>query len=450
MKKIMEKINKTNYIDIITHLLLPLTWLVIIVVCFFIFAFTSKASSIGSSDYPLPYIVTNENTTGWTDFINGLGYTNSLNTQHALSNINNDNYFGYDYYEYGNHCFALYFPSENFEYSITLSTGDYDNFDMTINSMEMSFYNYTFIKGYINNGRFSGTASRSNVSNYTTVRFFVGSNKGDGNLLVPNLASQNYLYENDEYQVVFGFGNPERPTVPTGHATAPNNNINNPVFTNGHNPPVTVPPSLTINNYTWTTPPQLDFSSVIDGIETLASILNWISDNLKGEFENLIENIVSLGNFIGDTIVYYGGLILDSFKDLQDFLYKNFVSLFENIGNTLTAIYDLITEPLNTSLLNNQLNNSSFISAYRGTKTEITNFFGEFSNISQPENVVFEIDLTGLWLDMGVSYIDFSILNPVLPYIRLVLGAILLYELIVTIVTGINSYIGGNSSKNDG
>ena len=426
------------------YLLMIIVGIIINLLCLFIYKCTAYASSNSSSDYPLPYIVTNENTTGWEDIVNCFYYNNNYNW--AYQQIQNENYFGYDFYENGNHEFAFYFPSEDFEYSIALSNNDYELFDMTINSMEMSFTNFTYIKGYAEYYAprgvwyFYGQYQNAKQTYTENVRFFVGSNKGNGNLLVPNLASQNYLYEDDEYQVVFGFGNPERPTVPTGHATAPNNNINNPVFTNGHNPPVTVPPSLTINNYTWTTPPQLDFSSVIDGIETIGHILNWISDNLKGEFENLIDNIVSLGNFIGDTIVYYGGLILDSFKDLQDFLYKNFVSLFENIGNTISAIYDLITEPLNTSLLNNQLNNSSFISAYRGTKKEITSFFGEFSNISQPENVVFEIDLTGLWLDMGVSYIDFSIINPVLPYIRLVLGAILLYELIVTIVTGIKNH----------
>lgn len=428
------------------YLLIIISGIIINLLCLFIYKCTAYASSNSSSDYPLPYIVSNENITDYNRFneilISGKGL--NLNSLPEGS-------FGYPTYEGGRRYFTVYIPTTtDYSYEITLSNGDYDTFDYAMNSCQLhlisTYRRLNWHIEYSGNGFYGSDGLVSNV--YIT--FFANSSDGYGSTLQPKYAMTNYVYEDDEYQCVFGFGNPERPTVPTGHATAPNNNINNPVFTNGHNPPVTVPPSLTINNYTWTTPPQLDFSSVIDGIETIGHILNWISDNLKGEFENLIDNIVSLGNFIGETIVYYGGLILDSFKDLQDFLYKNFVSLFENIGNTISAIYDLITEPLNTSLLNNQLNNSSFISAYRGTKTEITNFFGEFSTVTQPENVVFEIDLTGLWLDMGVSYIDFSILNPVLPYIRLVLGAILLYELIVTIVTGINSYIGGNSSKNDG
>lgn len=457
MKKITEKINKSNYIDKITHLLLPLTWLVIIVVCFFIFAFTSHASST-NSDAPLPYIVSNENTDGWEDFVNGMIYNG--NYSWAVSNINNDNYFGYDFYENGHHYFAFYFPADDFEYEITLSNNDYNTFSMTTNSMLIEFRNYTFVKAYhvtSSNGRhyIYGSQSSTKITTTESVRFFVGSNKGNGNLLVPNLASQNYLYEDDEYQVVFGFGNPERPLVPTGHATPPPENVS-PEYQTGHARPDYVPTPPSFNSYSWTTytPATVDTSSVEtliqSEINTIKSIIEWLAENIHGIIENLSDNIYQGLIFIGKCVIYYGDLIIDNIQNMIKTFYDNMVSLFENMGNTVTSLQDMINEPLNASLLSHQLSNSSFITAWRTTKSEITGFFGKFSDVSQPENVIFEIDLSDLWLDMGVSYIDFSILSPVLPFIRLVLGAILLYELIVTIVTSINAYIGGNSSKNDG
>ena len=433
------------------YLLMVIVGIIINLLCLFIYKCTAYASNNSSSDYPLPYIVSNENITNYSRYNEILIASKNLN----LNSVPEGS-FGFPTYEGGRRYFTLYIPtSTDYSYEITLSNGDYDTFDYSMNSCQLHLIS-TYRKlnwhiEYNGNGFYGSDGTVSNV--YIT--FFANSSDGYGSTLQPKYSMTNYVYEDDEYQVVFGFGNPERPIVPTGHATPPPENVS-PEYQIGHARPDYVPTPPTFNSYSWTTytPPTVDTSTIEtliqSEINTIKSIIEWLAENIHGIIENLSNNIYQGLIFIGKCVIYYGDLIIDNIQNMIKTFYDNMVSLFENIGNTVSSLQDMINEPLNTSLLSHQLNNSAFITAWRSTKSEITGFFGKFSDVSQPENVIFEIDLTGLWLDMGVSYIDFSILSPVLPYIRLVLGAILLYELIVTIITGINSYIGGNSSKNDG
>ena len=244
------------------------------------------------------------------------------------------------------------------------------------------------------------------------------------------------------------------PVIPNGHATPPEE-LDSPIYTQGHAQPESVPTAPQINNYSWTTHtnPTIDTTNLETLTKSLIDIVvynfNYLFTNLAGLFNNLISNIVALISYIGQVIEYYGNLIISNLQNLITTFYNNMVSLGESISQTLTAIHDLLTNPLDTALLNTQLNNSSFVGAIRTTESQITSFFGIFSDISQPDNIIFEIDLRDLWFNGGIAYLDFSIISPILPFIRLVLGCILLYSLIVTIVTNINSYIGGNGAKND-
>ena len=445
----IKKITKTLINEKWLHLIIG--GIIINALCFLMYFVTSAESS----PYSLPYIVANENISGYDDWWNTASIYNPWEDvgYFADRKNNGDDFFGYDYFEGGQHMFAFYFPNENFNYSFSLSE-DYQNFDMTTNSCQMTFNNVSYIKGYFVGLYFYGTYYTSNYSNDTTIRFFNGSNKGDGNTLVPNISTSNYVYEDNEYQVVFGFGNPTPPVIPTGHATPPEE-FDSPIYTQGHAQPESVPTAPTINNYSWTTHnnPPIDTTNLETLTKSLIDIVvynfNYLFTNLAGLFNNLISNIVALISYIGEVIEYYGNLIISNLQNLITTFYNNMVSLGESISETLTAIHDLITNPLDTALLSTQLNNSSFVGAIRTTESQITSFFGIFSDISQPDNIIFEIDLTDLWFNGGVAYLDFSIISPILPFIRLVLGCILLYSLIVTIVTNINSYIGGNGAKND-
>lgn len=442
----------------ITKTLINEKWLQLIIggiiinaLCFLMYFVTSAESSPDK----LPYIVANENISGYDDIWQTMSIYQPWEDLRYFYDRkeNGDDFFGYDYFEGGQHCWAIYFPNENFEYSFTLSQ-EYDDFDITLNACEMTFNNVSFIKGYFSGIAFYGSIATYNYSTPQTVRFFVGSNKGNGNTLVPNISTSNYVYDENEYEVVFGFGNPTPPVIPNGHATPPEE-LDSPIYTQGHAKPESVPTAPQINNYSWTTHtnPTIDTTNLETLTKSLIDIVvynfNYLFTNLAGLFNNLISNIVALISYIGQVIEYYGNLIISNLQNLITTFYNNMVSLGESISQTLTAIHDLLTNPLDTALLNTQLNNSSFVGAIRTTESQITSFFGIFSDISQPDNIIFEIDLRDLWFNGGIAYLDFSIISPILPFIRLVLGCILLYSLIVTIVTNINSYIGGNGAKND-
>ena len=100
---------------------LPLLWFFAFLVIIFMITLTAHAESSN----PLPYIVANENISGYDDFVNGLRYNGGFSW--AVSQIDNDNFFGYDYFEGGYHKFCFYFPSDDFVYSFVLSE-DYDDF----------------------------------------------------------------------------------------------------------------------------------------------------------------------------------------------------------------------------------------------------------------------------------------------------------------------------------
>lgn len=252
--------------------------------------------------------------------------------------------------------------------------------------------------------------------------------------------------------IVLHYGDSE---IKEGEARKPFFN-HNPEYAINDTPPTQVPTTPNINNYTWNTynPPAFDNSSVLNALESLGDKIEYnyvyLKDGLHGEIYTLNGNIKAYFEYIGETIQYYGNLIIGNIQDAITNFYENMVSLIEPLLSDVQTFVNFFINPLDTGELTSQLNNSTFVSAVRTTKTQISTFNGMFSNISQPENVVFTIDLSGLWFNGGVSYLDFSILTPVLPFIRLVLGCILLYDLIVTLFTNINSYIGGNSAKNDG
>ncbi|WP_407454114.1 hypothetical protein [Methanobrevibacter sp.] len=439
MKKIIKTLINEKWLHII------IAGIIINALCFLM----SFLSSAAVSPYNLPYIVTNENTSDFSSFdaifSNKMGFS-MLNAP--------DGSFGYDYYEGGRHYYSFYIPTSNSSYSFALSNDNYETFDITQNRCEMTCSG-TWRRLYWHNA-YGGTGfygGDGNMSDFK-INFFQGTNKGDGSVLVPNISTVNFNYDDDIYKCVFGFGNPTKPIVPTGHATPPGE-YDNPTSTTDHDLPREVPHYPIVNNYSWTTynNPTVDTTNLESLIESLIDIVlynfNYLFSNLSGLFNNLLSNIKGFFEYLGSVIEYYGGLIISNIQNAITTFYNNMVSLVESISGAITSIYEFLTNPLDTAQLNSQLNNSSFVSAIRTTETQISSFFGIFSNISQPDNIIFEIDLTELWFNGGVAYLDFSIISPILPFIRLVLGCILLYSLIVTIVTNINSYIGGNGAKND-
>lgn len=217
----------------------------------------------------------------------------------------------------------------------------------------------------------------------------------------------------------------------------------------------TVPPTYTYNYYNWTTPtvPPFDDTDILTGLESLGDIINylfgWLSDNLKNEFENLTDNIAGLVEFLADTMRYYGDLIINNIQAFAQNIYDNLESLFMPFYETIKDFVEFFIKPFDSTQAQYDISNSSFITQISTTKTQLQTFVGSFNNIAEPSNIVYTMDFTNLFYNFGVWVIDFSVISPVLPYIRTVIAAILLYSLIVNIFTSINAYIGGNSSKNE-
>lgn len=429
---------------------LPLLWIFAFLVIILMITFTSHAESSA----PLPYIVSNENIDGFPDFLSQCVYANSSN-QVFLNAYNDENYFGYDYYEGGYHCFAFYVPQENFSYSFLLST-DYDSFDMTTNACQMTFNNYIFIKGRTEQGPrgwyFYGVTSRNNVSTDTTVSFFANTNKGDGNMLVPNISSQNYVYNDDEYQVVFGFGDPERPIIPTGHATPPGEPIE-PEFTTGHATPPVVPSPITINNYTWTisNPPPIDTTDLQSTVESFIDVVNyligWLAQNLKGEFQNLLSNLKALFDYVVETIQYYGKLFLDGINQLVSFLYNNFVSLFESSNEYLHYVgHAPEPEPIAHAW-----ESSSMYGVY-GTFIDFFDDFHDAFDIEEPDEFILTIHVENI-----STFYNFGVLSPVIIHLddhfypirsalRTFLWIIVSFGAVFVIEHGLSNFIRGSNN----
>lgn len=234
-------------------------------------------------------------------------------------------------------------------------------------------------------------------------------------------------------------------------------------------PDAQAPTSPTITTYTPSTynPPSFDNSSTTNALESIYDIIvyngEYIISNVTGAIDNLTNNIKNYFEYIKGSIDYGLQKIINNIKNGIQNMYDNIENFFapildeikevlndiKNFGQSLKDFVDLFIHPLDLQQAQTDISNSTFCTNISTLKTQIQTFTGSFSNISEPGNVVYTIDLTGLYWNFGISYIDFSIISPVLPYIRAIMTAIILYSLIVTIFTSINAYIGGNSSKNE-
>ena len=227
-----------------------------------------------------------------------------------------------------------------------------------------------------------------------------------------------YMYGVDELVspsgvVVFTNEDPIVPIV-TGHATPPDI-IDEPIFPTGHARPTQVP-QLTINNYTWTTPPTPDFTTLEDSAESIYNYLFWLGSNLIGAIGNIVSNIQNVGIFLAQTLQYYLGLIIDAIKNSINTFYNNMVSLFEPIASAISYI----TEPLVLEEVESSLQNSDTYEFITVATSSFTTFKNFFDNINVPSTLSFHIPYTIL---SQSGYIDFdfgwyaNIRNSVIPWI---------------------------------
>ena len=440
--------------DKILNILLPISWILILISCCFLFAFTSKAANL--ENYDLPFNVSQHS---------GLNSCMDLETVVSVY----ESYFVPNvqpYYPTTDFTKALLFlndaPNPNNEGLIqvivipnpTISTSfandsQYENFNITSNQIVVSP---------------GGRDFTMNLKlDRTIANMYVGSNQFDGSVNIfgsHNTITNAYgtttihypflLYGLDELKDGSGnfvvLTNYAPVVIPTGHATAPDT-FEDPVYETGHAKPNKVP-QLTINNYTWTTPPTPDLSTLENTAKSIFDILQWIASNLIGEFSNLITNIQNVGNFIGSTIQYYGNLIISTIQNGITTFYNNMVSLFEPIASVISYI----SEPMSGTVIYDNISGTTLIQSINSVDNALTTFQGTFTGLSEPNSFVIPIHLENLpssWFgNQSVQYLDLSWINyDMRILIRGFMWAIITYALFITIVDSIANYINGGGDE---
>lgn len=213
-----------------------------------------------------------------------------------------------------------------------------------------------------------------------------------------------YTGNNENATVVLKYGAEVEP-LPTGVAIEPLPFIVPEYFT-GDTPPTTVPPSYTINNYTWTTAPQFDGSTVINGIQSIKDTIEWLSSNLHEELANLINNIKGLAEYIGKTIQYYGNAIIETINNAIQNFYDNMKALVEPIYTKLEELYngflefaDLFIHPFNEEEFEDQIENCQLISQYNELMDNADDIRAIFNNAEERDYFVLYIDFENPFAD---------------------------------------------------
>lgn len=355
-------------------------------------------------------------------------------------------------YQYNNtYRVALYyvnFNSNTFDlknHSLN-TTIDYDMFNFQYDYVV--FYNVNYILFELqNDGNFHqvGNNMSDGVSSSVAI---MGKGSASKNTFgwTSNIPHQlkngvSLYYNSDVNKIVFTNGVPNV-NVPTGHAIPPDN-FNSPVYPNNHVPPHNVPPHYTINNYIWTNTPNLDFSTLENGVNSIGQLIMWLANNLHNEFSNLIDNIKGLFEYIGDTLNYYGDLIIDNIQNLINTFYYNMVSLVENIGNTI----DYISQPLDMSNLTNIVNSTQIWGDVDTCTTYANDAFGIYGTVSEPNTFKIPLDLRSISLlnITQVYYIDLSWLDGAKTAIRAFMWCVVTFGLLYSVIVDIPNMI--RSSK---
>lgn len=252
--------------------------------------------------------------------------------------------------------------------------------------------------------------------------------------------------------VVLKYGADEE-VIDVGHAVHPHFDGLHPHYGNTVTPPDEVPPTYTINNYSWTTynNPSVDNSSTDALLESIFDILSYnagyLKTNISNEFDNLILNLKGLVDYLGETLQYYGDLIIDNIQNGIQNLYDNMAALVQPIYEKVAELTDLVTNPFDSEEFEEQLNDSTFYSSLDTTITSISTFGTSLTHATEPENLTLTLNLTSIgW---GTAEIDFNWLKPFRNIIRLIIGCVLIYWLAIEVITGLNNVIGSGGDNEE-
>lgn len=368
-------------------------WIFAFLVIIFIMTQTVNASEPEEPSYPL-YIDSEMNPTDrsleeiktafsamWGDLpSNYVIYCSSIDQSY----FNGPN--GWDYYDVYNYVIGT---EPIFEYPITLDVNS--SYYYITNTVEYR------LKYFTHSDHWGGYDSYSNLRHQMAYYYIA---QGFGYIL----EGTEEEYTSTDNIVVWAHRHND-PVINTGVAVVPPPFIV-PEYLTGDTPPTTVPPSYTINNYTWTTAPTFDGSSVINGIQSIKDTLEWLADNLKNSISNLLNNLKGLAEYIGKTIQYYGNAIIQTINNAIQNFYDNMVALIEPIVSDLNELKqnfldfaDLFIHPFDEEEFQEQMESCELINQYNELMDNADDIRAIFNNAEERDYFVLYIDFENPFAD---------------------------------------------------
>ena len=422
--------------DKIFNLLLPFSWLLILLFCVFLLSTTSHASG-------LPYIVDSNN----FDFhgMDAHDVENYFNTKIQVAwDFDFDTYptlmytlsdSTYDYLV----VFTGYPGANTNSYSFTLSQ-PYSLFDTDINTASFRYGQICKLqlKWHIANDQESGWSwwpyETQNLTLFGSYYYpeFISTNF--------TLTSSDYDENTNPYVLVNAFENP----IDIGVAIIPNfANPNLDITTNYPNPPNLVTPS---------NPPTFDPTNIP---QSTYNLIEWGLKDPNGPFHCLETNISNFFEYIGDCIEALGKSIINNIQNAMTNFYDNMVSLFQPISQTLGAIGDkvlYITAPFDSTVVNAAFTSTNFYSV----NTQFTTVFTTFDNafdIAEPDSftIIFNVqNITPLYnlgvtspvtVDLGSNFL------PIRAALRTFLWVLVSFGSVFVVEHGLSNWLRGSRKE---
>lgn len=204
------------------------------------------------------------------------------------------------------------------------------------------------------------------------------------------------------------------------------------------------------NNYTpYTNNPPPTYDNSLSDAQNITNAIAGHANNINGSINNLGNNIKNWFDNLQDRLT-------QGFNSVSQNVWNGFKTLMENIKDFFGVKIDFIIEkleyltvPFSLEELTENLNNGAFSSDLLGVIVLVESFKNSFTSVTEPISCTFTLDFSNAFYNFGVCSFSLDWLLPIRPIIRLFLGGLCMYSLIVSIFTSLNTYIGGTSSIND-
>lgn len=410
-------------------------WFVFVMSCFFIWGYIEVHASADLDYFPMHQNKNNNFSDEVLNYIdNNLDSTNNyiFCSFQGISNPNSPNYKSYDY---------LYIVVPKNADTMLYAEKNNDLIHFSLYKMGNYVPTGGLIKYLPRYERFDNI-TYSGILNY--FQNMTSSEYSTQNDYISNFK----LWTNnnpDTRKLVLNYGYLEPDYYAPGSAIAPS--LIPPVYPPDVPKPSQVPTFRPWNSYTWNTynPPSVDTSTLETLVGSLIDIVKYnaqfIADGVGGAINNLGNNLKNLIEDLGNIIKYYGDVISKNLQDFATNIYDNFKELLQPLND----VVQLFVKPWDASEFEQQLGESAFYGSLDSTITNIRSFGTSLTRATEPQDFSFTINLSAIgW---GTSEISFNWIKPFRTVIRLIIGCVLVYWLVITVITEINNIIGSGGDS---